>query len=755
MKDTLNADLRHLEMLAVSDPLKLLDDFPRLYTTCQDDLSRRYLYYYKAMALISLSCFEEAETVCLELLEKAIEQNDSGMIARANIALSKCYKDMEHTYKEKPCLDIALEAAKRTRDANLIADTLRHVGNYYLSQKDRSKAIDAFGKAEKMLTGDSAQDIMLKLLVDFGSAYYSFLLYDKALTYLSKALDLAMQTDNLDIQLMIINNLSTLYMMLNNMDAAQQMLLSGLKICQDHGITIRTVMFTFSLGVLHFRQDLHEQALSYFLQCEELATTAGFNDSRYLVDLNSNMAGCYRFLGQNEEALSRLNTAMRIAETMNNPALKAEQDVNRANFLSSTGDFVGCRKLLIPVINFSKKNKRYDLHIVAKMNLARSYEFQGDYKTAIQHLLELSAIQSEYLSYVMAEQSKDYDKRIKTLADDYNAVQEQYSALAEGLQDGLAKDFVGRSETHRKLVEAALMAAQHPNAGVLITGESGTGKDVLAHIIHLNSVRRNSPFVAVNMAAISSGLLESEFFGHKRGSFTGATHDTKGFFLEANKGTLFLDEISEMPTNLQAKLLRVLESKKISPVGSSGELAFDTRVLSSTNRDIMDMIKKDLFRLDLYHRLNTIEIHIPPLRERPEDVEALVLYYSEKLASEMKLPCPRIESSFIGRLQTYKFPGNVRELKNIIERLLIMKKNRDWDANTLDLLPSMAQTGQVSTGSTVKDKKRELERDEIISALQNCEGVQKEAARQLGISQSTLTRKIVALNLEIYTQKGR
>jgi transcriptional regulator with PAS, ATPase and Fis domain len=257
------------------------------------------------------------------------------------------------------------------------------------------------------------------------------------------------------------------------------------------------------------------------------------------------------------------------------------------------------------------------------------------------------------------------------------------------------------------------------------------------------------------MAAISSSLLESEFFGHKRGSFTGATHDTKGFFLEANKGSLFLDEISEMPTNLQAKLLRVLESRKLSPVGSSSEIAFDTRVISSTNRNVMEMINQNSFRLDLYHRLNTIEIYIPPLRERSDDIPALIDYYTEKIARDLKILPPRIDVSFVSRMQEYSFPGNVRELKNIIERLMIMQKSRLWDSDTLEMLPTINQPPQTIAAGSFMDKKKEMERNEIINALQACGGKQKDAAKLLGISESTLTRRVNSFKLEIYTQKGK
>jgi transcriptional regulator with PAS, ATPase and Fis domain len=755
MADRTILDLQHLEMLATNDPNRLMEDLAQLWEQYNDSLSHKSLTYYKSMALVTLSRFEEAEQVAGELLEWAIEQNDTAVIARTNIILSRCYNKLDMVYKEKPCLDIALDAAKKTRNGDLIAEVLCYIGNYYQVRKDRSKAMDTFVKAEKQLTENSPINIKLKILMETSSAFYMSLQYDKALIYLSRALALSSQTNDVDRQLLIINNLSTLYMMINKFDEAEQMLNKGLSMSKEHKVPIRNLMFLFSLGVFHLRQDAHVKAMEYFLESESFSTQVGFKEPRFMFDLNSNLAGCYRFLEQNDLALARLDEAAKYVELIHDPAAKAELDVNRGNFLISLGRYPESRKLLTSVVNFANKHKLYDLMTVAQKNLARSYELEGNLKQAIKLLLDLSNQQSEYHSYIQAEKSKELDLRIKALMDDYESVQEQYSALAEGYQSNLARDFVGHSKTHRKVLEAALLAAQHPSASVLITGESGTGKDVLAHIIHFNSARRNSPFVAVNMAAISSSLLESEFFGHKRGSFTGATHDTKGFFLEANKGSLFLDEISEMPTNLQAKLLRVLESRKLSPVGSSSEIAFDTRVISSTNRNVMEMINQNSFRLDLYHRLNTIEIYIPPLRERSDDIPALIDYYTEKIARDLKILPPRIDVSFVSRMQEYSFPGNVRELKNIIERLMIMQKSRLWDSDTLEMLPTINQPPQTIAAGSFMDKKKEMERNEIINALQACGGKQKDAAKLLGISESTLTRRVNSFKLEIYTQKGK
>jgi len=746
---------KQLDFIAIQHPQRFLaefDDYANHYANPSD---QRQLIYLKAKALHTMQDIDGAEKLVLNLLEEAIEANDLAITAKSNVLLAKCCVSKNAVDKEIPCLEVALSAAKQARDNDLIAEVLCHFAAYYLRQRDRVQTLLYLEKAEKQLTVESDPVLRLKILIDTGSAYYYFKQYDKAILFISSALELSFKLNDINNQLMLLNNISTLYGMVGKFKEAEEVLRKGLAICEEHSIAFQKVQFLFSLGVLFMRLDKYAEALPYLLECESAANSINLNNPKYLSDLHSNLAGCYRNLGQTEQVWEQLELASQAVEASGDPSMKMGLNMNKANYLNSIGKFSDARKLLQEVIRHSKKNKIYDLLIVAQLNVYQSYDMEKNYQKAASSLLYLHHIHEEYHNFLMTEQTKDYDQRIQALMKDYNEVQQQYSSLQKDMRHNASSDFVGKSEAHKKVLEAALLAAQHPYANVLILGESGTGKDVVARLIHYNSVRRDALMVSVNMAAISPSLMESEFFGHKKGSFTGALSDNKGHFIEAHNGTLFLDEISEMPFNMQAKLLRVLESRKLTPVGSSKELVFDTRVISSTNQDILKMIQSDLFRLDLYHRLNTIEIHIPPLRERPEDIEILILHYVEKLARELKVAIPRIDSSFIRGLQEYRFPGNVRELKNIIERLLIMQSGVEWDQRTLAKLPSLNLGRKVSTERDIRTRKENLEKTEIIEALQKCEGKQKDAARLLGISESTLTRRISAYKLEIYTRKGK
>ena len=236
-----------------------------------------------------------------------------------------------------------------------------------------------------------------------------------------------------------------------------------------------------------------------------------------------------------------------------------------------------------------------------------------------------------------------------------------------------------------KLDEAISIAVRvaPTDSTIVITGESGVGKDVFARIIHQNSRRKQNNYVAVNCAAIPEGTIESELFGHIKGSFTGADKDRKGYFAEADKGTIFLDEIGELPITTQSKLLRILENGEIIPVGSSKAIKVDVRVVAATNVNLYKAVEKGKFREDLYYRLNQVVINVPSLRERREDIPLLFRYFSREHADKYQVPRINLSQEATEYLKNYRWKGNVRELKNIAERISILEMNRDIDLPTL------------------------------------------------------------------------
>ena len=318
-------------------------------------------------------------------------------------------------------------------------------------------------------------------------------------------------------------------------------------------------------------------------------------------------------------------------------------------------------------------------------------------------------------------------------------MEEKNSLISKSLEEKIDRQFIGVSPQILEVFEQAVTAANYPDANVLITGESGTGKENIARIIHYSSERKDHILCAVNSSAISESLLESEFFGHKKGSFTGAINDKMGFFEVCNQGTLFLDEIADMPFNLQAKILRATEEKVITRVGDTTPIYTDFRIISATNHDIEKRVERKNFRLDLLHRLNTLHIHIPPLRERPEDIKPLLIHFVDVYSTKFNKPNIQICQGVFDTLRDYDFPGNVRELKNMTERAIILCKSSSLGLNDFPVKP-MKPDITLPNNEIVDLKTNEIKM--IRKALQNCKFNQQATADSLGITRDALSRKM-------------
>ncbi|SHG21463.1 DNA-binding transcriptional response regulator, NtrC family, contains REC, AAA-type ATPase, and a Fis-type DNA-binding domains [Flavobacterium segetis] len=304
---------------------------------------------------------------------------------------------------------------------------------------------------------------------------------------------------------------------------------------------------------------------------------------------------------------------------------------------------------------------------------------------------------------------------------------------------------IGKSKGLEQVIELSKKVA-NTDSTVLLTGETGTGKEVFAQAIHENSTRAGKSFVALNCSTFSKELLESELFGHKQGSFTGAIKDKKGFIEEANGGTLFLDEIGEMPIDLQAKLLRVLETSEYIPVGDSTPKKSNFRLIAATNRNLKTESDEKRFRQDLYFRLNIFEITIPPLRERIKDIEPLTHYFVSQFAEKMNRQTLQIDSDFLQKLEVYQWPGNIRELKNVIERTVILCSGT---VLTIDLLPyEMQQEQSKNIKSLSAFSMQSVEKLHIQKLLNYTKGNKAEAARLLEIGIATLYRKLEEYNIQ-------
>lgn len=315
-----------------------------------------------------------------------------------------------------------------------------------------------------------------------------------------------------------------------------------------------------------------------------------------------------------------------------------------------------------------------------------------------------------------------------------------------------ARKLLGDSPALQK-VRVMIEKLARSQAPVYISGESGTGKELAARLIHELGPRGARPFVPVNCGAIPEQLMESEFFGHKKGSFTGAVQDKDGLFKAADGGTLFLDEVGDLPVHMQVKLLRAIQEKSIRPVGTQGEIRVDVRILSATHRKLHELVKEGNFRQDLYYRLNVIELPIPSLRGRPEDIPLLAQAVCERLAQAQGMAAPKLVPEALQALQRYPFPGNVRELENILERALTLCDGKEIAAEDLQLREEPHAAAELthpdfSGQGSLEDYLEQVERGAIEQALDRTNRNKTAAAKLLGITFRALRYKLEKLGIE-------
>jgi two-component system, NtrC family, response regulator PilR len=318
-----------------------------------------------------------------------------------------------------------------------------------------------------------------------------------------------------------------------------------------------------------------------------------------------------------------------------------------------------------------------------------------------------------------------------------------------------APRLLGRSPAMEQLREMIVRVARS-QAPVHICGESGTGKELAARMIHESGARREGPFVAVNCGAIPTELMESELFGHKRGSFTGAVADKKGLIQSAEGGTLFLDEVADLPLHMQVKLLRVVQEKTVRPVGEPREESVDVRILSATHKNLADLVAQGLFREDLFYRINVIELRVPALRERSDDIPEIVEAILTRLARRMTATAPQLSPEAVMALQAYPFPGNVRELENVLERALTLSSDGTITPEHIRLRASAGPAAApqpsgtaVADGSTALGTQLEsIEREAIVKALEKTRYNKTAAAKLLGMSFRALRYRIKKLGIE-------
>jgi len=340
----------------------------------------------------------------------------------------------------------------------------------------------------------------------------------------------------------------------------------------------------------------------------------------------------------------------------------------------------------------------------------------------------------------------DFDELKITIdrATEHNRLKKENEYLKNRLGEQFDRqNLIGQSKEMAKLLETVAQVSP-TEATVLISGESGTGKEMIANAIHFNSERKEAPFVKINCAALTETLLESELFGHEKGAFTGAERRREGKFIQAQGGSLFLDEVSEMSKAMQVKLLRVLQEREVTRVGGAEVIKIDVRLIAASNKDLKEEIQKGNFREDLFYRLNVVFLHVPPLRQRKEDIPLLAQHFLESFSARNKKEIRGFTPRAMEKILAYAWPGNIRELMNAVERAVVLSRSDFVDAEEISLI----MEDNISSDAPEESKEEQnmsledMEKKSILDALNTCGGNKSEAARRLGITRKTLRSKL-------------
>lgn len=734
------------DVLAEFNPPEALQQMS-IYTS-QDFSTRDWnrIQYFKGKALAAMYNNQEAEEIALECIRASINEEDFYILVKCHILQAVTYYGTEAEEQIKPLLNMALEYAMESGDYTLMIPA--HCAYmYYLSYnslidlalKQEGRIVDLINRVPASYTTVSALQSLALLYVKLSD-------WEIAIRYFTQALEQA-QPLALDFsQLNILNNLGSALSRVRDYIRAEKILKQGLSLAQNMGIRHKVFLFTSNLGNIRIEEARYLEAIEYYDKCMKLLENVPNKPPMLLIDLYNNYSLCFWKLKKYDTSLEYVDKAIDIASNSNSESDLVQIEVNKTNLLEEMGKYEEALVIIKRAVKYYTKTK--DLHQLMWVyrSMSKIYFRMKEYKKSYQAERKRDEIINEYISSI---QRKEVEKDITSIKVSNTPAEDIHTFGFKSEKSDSAHGFVGCSKAYHQVINSAMLAAKHQNTSVLILGESGTGKEIIAQLIHKNSLRRDQAFVPVNVGALTSSLVESELFGHTKGAFTGAESHTKGFFLQADKGTIFLDEITDMPFAVQSKLLRALETRKVTAVGSSKETPFNSRVISATSQDIRSQLSDSQFRLDLFHRLNTIEIIIPPLRERQEDIEPIWAYYLKKFATELNKGIPYIDRSLLDMLYSYDFPGNVRELKNIVERMYILSKKNQWDAQLL------CEINPFSFASDNLNRQQDYdEEDAIVKALIKAKGKQKEAAIILNISESTLCRRIVKYKLQQHTRKN-
>ncbi len=561
--------------------------------------------------------------------------------------------------------------------------------------------------------------------LNIGTIYLNLDNNDKAREYFQRALDIFRREDDNGGISSALCNLATLSQNSNQRDEALRNYREALQIATKVGNKINMLTILNNIGSIHLNKGDLARAQDYYER--SLALSREIGNKRVLLMNLRNISKVLFQKGDYDEALKYSEESLRVAIRSDSKTLMQGCYSLNAEIYEALGEYQksleNMKQLVIAKNEFYEEDNRRKL-----AEMQTKYETEKKEKEA--EILRQKNAELEMKNKLIEEQKIELGRTIEEL----EKSEIKYSIIEKDFLKNISREFVGESEPVRNIRNLISMVAKAANTNVLIIGESGTGKEIVARQIHLNSIRNKYNFYAVNSSAIPESLFESEFFGYEKNAFTGATRDHIGWFEIANGGTLFFDEVSAMQIDRQVKLLRVLEERRITRLGSRAEIPFDVRIISASNTRLYDNVKANEFREDLYHRLSTFTISLPPLRERKDDIPLLLEHFTKMFSSLMNKPIRRIENDVFQALMSYHFPGNIRELRNIVERAIIVA-----DSSTLRRkhfsIPDCDDDAILPL--------EQMEKQHIEKALRMTGYNQRRTARLLQVDRKVIARRIL------------
>ncbi|OPX24159.1 MAG: hypothetical protein B1H05_05535 [Candidatus Cloacimonas sp. 4484_140] len=688
----INIGVIYLQMHEFS---KTIAQYEKLLNTYKlENENFQILYQHLGLAYYFLGNYPEALKYYKKTLELLDEEKDTENLSGLYNKTGMLYKILEDYSKALKYLLLSSEIRERLNDEAGYAGSLNNIGGVYFDWDNKEKALEYYNKALNIYKEIGKDTSIAGTLTNIGTIHSNDGNYEKALKYFEDALQVSKKIKDDFITASTLNNIGALYKKKGNNEKS----------------------FLFTKKALEYKRKVG-------------------NKEGIFVGLQ-NLSIDYLALGNIEEALEYAQQCLEIAK-------ETESDSYKYKTYSIFTDIFKKQKKYKKALDYHIKYSKLKAVVFKKENMDKIAEMQVRYETQQKEKeAEILRIKNDEL----AQKNKMIEEKNQELQDaieKFNHSEIRYNFVTEEMEKSIGTTLVGCSKAIVEIRKLITLAAGFDNINVLITGESGTGKEVVAKNIHKLSKRKNNKFYAVNSSAIPETLFESQFFGHEKNAFTGADTLNIGWFEVADKSTLFLDEIGTLSGDLQVKLLRVLEDRKIVRVGSHQEIEVDVRIISATNINLLEKVKEEKFRVDLYHRLATYVIDIPPLRERIEDIPLLLRYFVKHFSNIMNKKITRIDEKLENALTDYDFPGNVRELKNMVERAILISNSSILRTKCF-IIPNVQEEHPENESLLTLE---EIEKQQIIKALNITGFHRQKAADLLKVNRKVIERRIKKYNI--------